>query len=142
MAMRRIKKGVTLGDLGQIATKRLSDRAPIALQRVADHLEDRLKDNLDQPGTGRVYQKPGGGFHRASAPGEFPAKDRGILQDSAEAHVVPERLAVHVGTPLDVGLYLEEGTINMEPRPFVRRTVMDNAKQIEEILVRELKGNA
>jgi len=39
--------------------------------------------------TGRIYPRPGGGTHQASAPGEYPATDYGALANSYASGVEP-----------------------------------------------------
>ena len=76
------------------------------------------------PKSGRVYQTDRGA-HRASAPGESPADDTGLLASSIRAYLVS---SVHdeasVGTDLRYGEELEHGFLNNEgryvdPRPWL-----------------------
>lgn len=57
------------------------------------------------------------GQHQASAPGEPPKTDTGVLVGSIKAVKVGED--VHVGTDVKYGRYLEFGTSNMAPRPWL-----------------------
>ena len=63
-----------------------------------------------------------GGFYRASAPGEAPARRLGDFVRSIR--VMPRigagRVEARVGSPLEWGIYLEYGTRYMQPRPSLR----------------------
>jgi len=57
--------------------------------------------------------------HRASAPGEAPATDTGLLISSIQHWVSNDGLTIAVGTKLAYGTYLEFGTRDMAERPFI-----------------------
>lgn len=72
--------------------------------------------------TGRVYSYPFKRFHRASAPGEFPAKLTGRLSRSIDS-------SVRSDSEIEVGIrntfystFLEFGTRKMLRRPFIEPT--------------------
>jgi hypothetical protein len=75
--------------------------------------------------TGRFYRR-GKRFHRASAPGQFPAVDTGVYRASITYLV--QRGATGwegiVGTPMKVGRWLEFGTSRMAPRPHFRPSLL------------------
>ena len=62
------------------------------------------------------------GLHRASKPGDPPAPDTGTLKRSAFV----ERVAsgARVGVAMLYGRYLEFGTSRMQPRPFMRPSLL------------------
>lgn len=64
--------------------------------------------------TGRMY-----GRHQASAPGEAPATDTGHLVNSIHVDAGPGELAAEVVVGAEYGAYLEFGTTDMAPRPFL-----------------------
>ncbi len=68
--------------------------------------------------SGRVYLRPNGRSHRASAPGEAPANDTGVLANSIRA-ASAGRLTWRVGASARYGAALELGTARMAPRPFL-----------------------
>lgn len=70
------------------------------------------------PKSGRVYARPGGRSHQASAPGEAPANDRGFLAGSLRA-APAGRLSWRVSTDKRYGAALELGTERIAPRPFL-----------------------
>lgn len=104
------------------------------LERRGVEVETAAKRLLSLPGSGRVYTT---GFftdaegrvhpvgkrvpHQASAPGEPPAVDTGLLRASVRHELVEEDegLAVYVGSDLKISEYLSLGTRRMAPRPFL-----------------------
>lgn len=64
----------------------------------------------------------GGGIpHVPSSPGEPPAVDTGTLRRSVQMEVqdAPTLIIVRVGTNLKYGLFLEIGTVHIQPRPWL-----------------------
>ena len=74
------------------------------------------------PKTGIAY-----GSHRASAPDESPAERTGELSKSVSYRTRGAE-QVTVGDTVDYGLWLEDGTRKMKPRPHVERAVHNKAK--------------
>lgn len=68
--------------------------------------------------SGRVYERPGGRSHRASAPGEAPANDTGILANSIRARE-EGRLTWRVSAGARYAAKLELGGERLAPRPFL-----------------------
>lgn len=64
--------------------------------------------------------------HQASAPGEAPASDSGALVASISMDVHAGGLAAEIGTGRDYGLFLEEGTDKIEPRPWLKPAADQN----------------
>lgn len=104
------------------------------LERRAVEIESAVKRLLSLPGTGHVYDtrfytdsagrvRPVGHRppHQASAPGEPPATDTGLLRASIrhELAVEDDELAAYIGSDLNYSEYLELGTHKMAPRPFL-----------------------
>jgi phage gpG-like protein len=71
------------------------------------------------PKSGAVYQKANPTrTHTASAPGQYPASDRGLLASSVVA--VPQGPMTYVvGTNVEYGPMLEFGTSRMAARPWL-----------------------
>lgn len=87
------------------------------VRKTALDLEAGIKASLQGQGHGEWY-----GNHQASAPGDPPAIDTGALANSVQAYpITPTHWRVAVNA--DYGVYLEYGTVHMEPRPFVEPQV-------------------
>ena len=110
--------------LARLEKKAAARVAALALEYHAD-----LRETLSQPGRGRQY-----GAHRASAPGDPPAVNRGVLRNAVQAvQLDPLTWAVGVvgnikhpdsGSPMSViAPALEFGTRRVAARPFVRPTL-------------------
>jgi len=74
-----------------------------------------IKLELSKPGSGRIY-----GTHQASAPGQPPAVDTGVLRNSIDFEVLEAEQKVRVGSGVDYAPLLEFGTPRILPRPFMR----------------------
>lgn len=73
------------------------------------------------PKTGRIYSYKGRP-HQASAPGESPANRSGFLARSINYRIVGiERVEFY--STAKYSNYLEDGTVNMLPRPYFIRTI-------------------
>ena len=82
-------------------------------------VEGRAKTSI-QTGTksGRVYPRPGGKSHRASAPGEAPATDTGLLVNSIRS-ASEQGLTWRVSASARYAALLELGSRRVAPRPFL-----------------------
>jgi phage gpG-like protein len=91
--------------------------------------ERLVKDELSQPGKGRVY-----GLHRASAPGDPPAPDTGRLRNSVSSDVeaVGNVVTGTVSTNAEYAAHLEFGTERIAPRPFMSSLVTKYLKRIKD----------
>lgn len=70
------------------------------------------------PASGVVYEKyQPRRRHQSSAPGQPPQSDTGRLASSVQ--IVTGSMESDVGTNVDYGRYLEFGTQNMQPRPWL-----------------------
>lgn len=116
-----------------------------AMKEAALMLERYIKKHFTVQGTGRRYKK-----HHASLPGQPPAVDLGVLRASV-GHAITkkgDKIIGEVGTDIDkmrahpkfdigsdvnYGLYLELGTKNMRPRPWMRPALKKNEAEIEKI---------
>lgn len=113
-----------------------------------------IKEMLSRPGTGRLYNRGGKrgkkrrkatiakSAHRASAPGEPPARDRGILIGSIGMDVAGEVLTV--GTGQKKAIWLEFGTLkdggHMEARPFMRPSLVELKKLLPTLIGSEVRN--
>ncbi len=135
-------------DVGELLRRiGIKEGAKVALRETSELLRDETKKTLDQPGTGIVYTQilrtitlasgkkavvpvalrdtP----HRAAAPGEPPAKDKGDLQRSIGIDD-SDPLRLKVGSDDEAATIMEFGLprgrhpagIEILPRPFFRAT--------------------
>jgi HK97 gp10 family phage protein len=89
--------------------------------------------------TGRIYRRRGT-THRASAPGEAPASDTGRLVNSITTTYNLEQLSGTVQAGTEYAPWLEFGTSKMEPRPFMRPALMENAEAVLEGIASEIRA--
>ena len=75
-------------------------------------IETNIKVGMASSHNGEWY-----GSHQASAPGEMPAIDTGALAASIQTDV--QRTKGTVYTNMEYAEFLEYGTSNMEPRPYM-----------------------
>lgn len=122
-------------------------KANIAAMKIAAFDLERFikKSGFTSPGTGKKSRRQGKGgnrlFHRASLPGQPPAIDTGVLRASINTDVkvkgsnvigqvgsdtvllkrASSSKGVHIKTQsgLQYGFFLEVGTVNMQPRPWL-----------------------
>lgn len=73
------------------------------------------------------------GKHTASAPGSPPNTDTGDLVRSIAFNVDSSKLTAEVGTNLRTGAWLEFGTANIAPRPWLFPAFRDNLQKIQKI---------
>lgn len=90
------------------------------------------------PKTGRVYRRRGV-EHQASAPGEAPASDTGHLVQNSGTRYEPDVLTGFVTFSAAYAAPLEFGTVNMEPRPFLRPALAANADAIRDGIAAEVR---
>ena len=113
------------------------------MKKAAFLVEADVKKGFTLLGTGRTY-----GRHIASKAGEPPAVDTGILRASIMSEVKikgskvigkvgPDiehiKTKAEAGTDVEYGLYLEVGTVKMQPRPFLRPALRRQKKKIMRI---------
>lgn len=104
----------------QQALRNMSDDIALKVGEVvmetAANVEAGVKLRVAQgPATGRVYTR-GAVSHTASAPGEAPASDTGVLLGSIY-HENTGPLSAVVGSRIAYASYLEFGTRKIAPRP-------------------------
>ena len=78
--------------------------------------------------------------HTASAPGEFPATDTGFLVANITTSVFSKPNGEVVGQIVSAApysKYLEFGTTNMQPRPFMQKGLEMNRRKIDNIFKQE-----
>lgn len=99
-------------------TRSLEQRAAELVRDTAEGIVAHARQSMAESKSGREYKRnKKGRNHIASAPGESPAKDTGLLINSLNAEHAG--LVSTVGTNADYAMHLEFGTVKMEPRPFL-----------------------
>jgi hypothetical protein len=91
------------------------------IEDAANESEDAFKSGMRSRKSGRVYRIRGRS-HKASAPGEYPARETGALFRSIRTRISNRGFAI--GTTKDYAIYLREGT-----RKMARRRMSDDALQ-------------
>ncbi len=101
-------------------------------------LRGEIQKTLTGDRSGRVYRVPGTQtFYTASAPGEAPASRTGTLRNAISFRVDKVNLTALVGPKIFNPPYpefLEFGTKNASPRPFMRPTFEANKERVIAIL--------
>lgn len=100
--------------------------------------ETNVKLRLSSPGTGHEYTH-GSVVHQASAPGQPPAVDTGALRASVMVDKVTAEEAV-IAPHMEYAEHLEFGTVNMEPRPFLRPALDESVDEIYAAFERAVQG--
>jgi hypothetical protein len=100
---------------------------------VRDYLKNTIKDaksyfvaEHSKKGRGRIYRKRGR-VHRASAAGDFPAKDTGLLLRTTKVNSNSDEAVL--GTNTHYAVYLTKGTIKMAARKMYREALNAALKQ-------------
>lgn len=96
--------------------------AIVGLRNLADPIKEDVQQSIRTgPRSGRwVKRYHPERLHRASAPGEVPANDLGMLAASVEAEVDPAQFNMVLSASAPYARALELGTSKMLPRPFLR----------------------
>lgn len=74
------------------------------------------------------------GRHKASAPGEPWASNTGYALSQIKTSYDAAELTGRVTINADYGLFLELGTVKMEPRPVLRPALANKATQVQRII--------
>lgn len=105
------------------------------LHKAGMYLVGKIKQKISQ---GQPYVRYGQKaiYYRGlepSSPGQPPKLITGQLRASI-AYEVTDDLRLRVGSNLPYAAALEMGTRHMQPRPYLRSTVIENADKIKAIL--------
>lgn len=104
----------------------------IGLRSIAMPLEEDVKRSIRTgPRTGKIVRRyRPSRVHQASAPGEVPANDMGMLANSIEVEVDPTQFNLVLSASAFYARWLELGTRHMLPRPFLRPAIARWRKRI------------
>lgn len=135
-------------DVGGV-TGRIEKAVMGAIFRTCTKIQSHASDAImNPPKTGRIYHRRGNVFHQASAPGEAPASEHGAagLAGHITVELDPATLSGTVTARRLYASYLEFGTRNMEPRPFMRPALEANRQDffddVSASIERALAGSA
>lgn len=109
----KIDQASIKGDIGRGVRSLIKD--------VAFAIEAQMKLLMTGPKTGREYRR-GSRIHVASAPGEAPAVDTGLLINSIQTVIKSDTEAV-ITIGAEYAEALEFGTAHIAERPFVRPAI-------------------
>ena len=105
-------------------------------------VETQAKQNVQEVSAGQSvtrYRLGGASYnHVASSPGDSPNTDTGALVRSITTEVKEQ--SVFVGTTIEYAPWLEFGTINMKPRPFLHKALTSKQNKINELFAKAVKG--
>lgn len=112
------------------------------LKAMAQVLKNSAKRRImSGPKTGRIYQRYNPfRLHQASAPGQAPASDMGLLVASVDAEVDPQQFNIVLSASAPYARDLEYGTSKMAPRPFLLPTIYEYRDRIVDGIRRAIKG--
>lgn len=128
--------GVSFNRFPELAAKlRPAVRAVIA--ETVKELETDVKASMAAEAGGRLYER-GGKTHQASAPGQPPAVDYGVLINSVQSGMVRDDLGL-VAEGAEYAVHLEYGTTRMAARPHMTPAA-DRARPKFVQRMRELEG--
>jgi HK97 gp10 family phage protein len=90
------------------------------------------------------YVEPGGSKSkrkgRASRPGDPPNTDTGNLVNNVLWEIDEDKMVAQVGTNLNYGYFLEEGTKTVAARPWLKPAYNKHKDKINKMLQSELKS--
>lgn len=108
-----------LGQLEALGNKAETVTLQVVSDLVTDTHDLAVAGIQGGPKSGKTYRR-GNVTHRASAPGQYPASDTGVLASSVRM-IMPSAGSIRgeVGTNVTYGKYLEFGTSKMAARPWL-----------------------
>ena len=101
-------------------------RVEQALDAIVADIETIAKVSMAEPKTGRIYRRGVTARHQASAPGQAPAIDYGILVNSWYVQRRSGRRTF--GFTAEYSAHLEFGTTRMAPRPYFLPAIVKGAR--------------
>lgn len=93
-----------------------------------------IKSIQSHKSKGRTY-----GDHVASRPGYPPNSDTGALVQSIRVALNPNEPSASIGTDLLYGAYLEFGTLDMAPRPWLGPAYRENKNAVVGLVAEALE---
>lgn len=109
------RSGATYNRFPQIAAA-LGPAVRAVIQETILEIETDIKADMAAAKSGALYPRGKTAEHQASAPGESPAVDYGVLIGSIQSQMVRDDLGL-VAEGTEYAAALEYGTVRMAPRP-------------------------
>ena len=121
--------------------KKALDGIRRVVARGAVMVQQEAVTSIQQGGkSGVVYQKYNPRrSHQASAAGEPPASDTGLLASNISLDIDVDGLGASVDSRAEYSEFLEFGTSKMAARPFMQPALEANRKKITMLMAAELK---
>jgi len=131
--------GLGMDGIGKEAVDKLRPSLRNAVEDSVMHLANVIRVKVGGPGAGREYRRTKSGkVHRASLPGQPPARDMGdyVQSWSHEMSETDAEIVGRVGSSMweTRGKNLEDGTKHMAPRPHVVPSIEEARPSIERRL--------
>lgn len=125
--------------------RRVQEAVERGVEATAEWVRDEsVRKIVEPPKTGRVYSgfpfRVGLPDHQASAPGEAPADDSGDLRRSGKvaADGLTAEVTFDAGYAGNLEYGIPTGEYPLEPRPFLRPTVLEGQKLVKGIIEKEM----
>jgi len=129
----------------EAAIEEIEKKARRHVNKAAEHIQTKMKKKVSQDGSGAIYQGK-----RASAPGEPPAIQSGTLANSIKTESSPKIIGNVIeskvktsGVPyakrLEYGFFGRDALgryYNQAPRPYFKKTAMEELAAVKSILKR------
>jgi HK97 gp10 family phage protein len=109
---------------------KFADNIDKVIKRIATEIRNTAVTKISH-GTrhGKVYKRRTI-VHQASAPGEYPKTDTGRLVSSIRTDF--KYLEADIGSDVNYSQYLETGSRNMKPRPWLQPSFDANEKKFQD----------
>ena len=130
----------------------MSEKIPAILEAIGIHLEGEAKDELENSprriDTGLLRnsityafsgETPSTMVYKADNPDKSGDIPTGSYSGTAP-NDPPDEQAVYIGTNVEYGIYVHEGTVRMAPNRFLKNAVVRNKNQIKEYIEKEMKS--
>lgn len=116
---------------------KFADNIDKVIKRIAVDIRNTAVKGISQ-GTrhGKIYKRKNT-IHQASAPGEYPKTDKGRLVNSIRTDF--RFLEADIGSDVNYSQYLETGTKNMRPRPWLQPSLEANHEKLTAYIDDALK---
>lgn len=120
---------------GRQIEQQVKDKLNDNIGGTLNFLERYIKKSISKPKSGTKY--PGMQVASSKA-GEPPASQTGTLMRSITTEQDKQNIAGIVGTNVKYGKWLELGTKNIKPRPFLRPSIEENKIKIRDMITEDI----